>query len=80
MMKIFGRSNGSHWSIYSTKTYFKNGDDFIGFFYLFPTLKISRSDNTYKMDSHEFGIGIAWGFWEFYLSHYRGENCEYILK
>ena len=81
MLKNFGyRANGSHWSIWNLKTYLKNDNDFIGDFYPLPTLRLSRSEDTYETDDHEFDICIAWGFWELRLSYYWGKDYERAYK
>ena len=75
MMKNFGyKKNGSHWSIWSRKTWFKIGDD-IAFldFYPFPTLKFSYSEETFETDEYDFNIEFIWLLWEIRITKYWGE-------
>lgn len=75
MMKDFWhKKDGSHWSIWNSKTYHKIGGDFILLdFYPFPTLKFSYSGDTYETDEHDFNIEFVWLLWEIRITKYWGK-------
>jgi hypothetical protein len=66
--------DGSHWSIWSGKNYFKIGDDweFVDF-YPFPTLKFSYHEETYETEEYDFNIEFIWLFWKIYITKYWGK-------
>lgn len=75
MMKNFSyRKNGSHWSIWSRKTWFKLGGDMVYLdFYPFPTLRFSYHEDTFETDEYDFNIEFIWLFWGIYITKYWGK-------
>ena len=78
MMKNFGyKKDGSHWSIWNSKTYHILGSDLMFFdFYPFPTFRLSYQEDTFETDEHQFDIEFIWFCWEIRITKYWGKAYE----
>lgn len=77
-MKNFGfKNNGSHWSIWWNKNWFKIGKDIEYLdFYILPTIKVSYHEDTFETDEYDFSIDFVWLLWKLCITKYWGKAYE----